>query len=77
MQIRHLNDQRPEAVVAPLRVSFAASKVCRLTARDGNALAVAGAHPAPAVEREEQLAEAGDMRTDLAAGIDLNEMDMR
>ena len=77
MEVAHLDDQCPESNGATLRMPFSPSEVGDLTVRDGNPLAVAGSNPAAALEANKELTKPRHVRTDLAAGINLNDVDVR
>ena len=77
MEVMHLDNQRAEPVGAALRVPLAAGEVSNLSARDRNAFAVRRGHPATALEADEELTKARDMRADLTAGSNVNDVDVR
>ena len=76
MEVVDLNDQGAQPVGAALRVPFPASEVRNLSACDGNAFPIRRGNPAAPLEGEEELPETSDMRSDLATGADLNDMDV-
>jgi hypothetical protein len=77
VEIVDLNDQSAKPVSAALRVPLPFHDVCDLSARDRNVFVVGPGHPSVTIKAEEELAKTRDMRADLTARANMNDMDVR